>query len=229
MKKIIIAIDGLSSTGKSTLAKQIAKQLNYIYVDSGAMYRAVALYALQKKLIVGEEFNKLKMIEALPSVKVSFVYNKKLNISDVYLNDVKVNQAIRSMEVSNVVSVVAAIPQVRQQLVKLQQQMGIQKGVVMDGRDIGSVVFPNADLKLYMTANAGTRAKRRYDELLTSNSNLSLQEVLDNINLRDHLDSTRKDSPLLKSNDAIEFDNSQLSKEQQLEQIMELVNSCLDS
>ena len=229
MKKIIIAIDGLSSTGKSTLAKQIAKQLNYIYVDSGAMYRAVALYALQKKLIIGEEFNKLKMIEALPSVKVSFVYNKKLNISDVYLNDVKVNQAIRSMEVSNVVSIVAAIPQVRQQLVKLQQQMGIQKGVVMDGRDIGSVVFPNADLKLYMTANAGTRAKRRYDELLTSNSNLSLQEVLDNINLRDHLDSTRKDSPLLKSNDAIEFDNSQLSKEQQLEQIMELVNSCLDS
>ena len=229
MKKIIIAIDGLSSTGKSTLAKQIAKQLNYIYVDSGAMYRAVALYALQKKLIIGEEFNKLKMIEALPFVKVSFVYNKKLNISDVYLNDVKVNQAIRSMEVSNVVSVVAAIPQVRQQLVKLQQQMGIQKGVVMDGRDIGSVVFPNADLKLYMTANAGTRAKRRYDELLTSNSNLSLQEVLDNINLRDHLDSTRKDSPLLKSNDAIEFDNSQLSKEQQLEQIMELVNSCLDS
>jgi len=229
VKKIIIAIDGLSSTGKSTLAKQIAKQLNYIYVDSGAMYRAVALYALQKKLIIGEEFNKLKMIEAFPFVKVSFVYNKKLNISDVYLNDVKVNQAIRSMEVSNVVSVVAAIPQVRQQLVKLQQQMGIQKGVVMDGRDIGSVVFPNADLKLYMTANAGTRAKRRYDELLTSNSNLSLQEVLDNINLRDHLDSTRKDSPLLKSNDAIEFDNSQLSKEQQLEQIMELVNSCLDS
>ena len=229
MKKIIIAIDGLSSTGKSTLAKQIAKQLNYIYVDSGAMYRAVALYALQKKLIIGEEFNKLKMIEVLPSVKVSFVYNKKLNISDVYLNDVKVNQAIRSMEVSNVVSVVAAIPQVRQQLVKLQQQMGIQKGVVMDGRDIGSVVFPNADLKLYMTANAGTRAKRRYDELLTSNMNLSLKEVLDNINLRDHLDSTRKDSPLLKSNDAIEFDNSQLSKEQQLEQIMELVNSCLDS
>jgi cytidylate kinase len=229
VKKIIIAIDGLSSTGKSTLAKQIAKQLNYIYVDSGAMYRAVALYALQKKLIIGEEFNKLKMIEALPSVKVSFVYNKKLNISDVYLNDVKVNKAIRSMEVSNVVSVVAAIPQVRQQLVKLQQQMGIQKGVVMDGRDIGSVVFPNADLKLYMTANAGTRAKRRYDELLTSNMNLSLQEVLDNINLRDHLDSTRKDSPLLKSNDAIEFDNSQLSKEQQLEQIMELVNSCLDS
>lgn len=229
MKKIIIAIDGLSSTGKSTLAKQIAKLLNYIYVDSGAMYRAVALYALQKKLIIGEEFNKLKMIEALPSLKVSFVYNKKLNISDVYLNDVKVNKAIRSMEVSNVVSVVAAIPQVRQQLVKLQQQMGIQKGVVMDGRDIGSVVFPNADLKLYMTANAGIRAKRRYNELLTSNSNLSLQEVLDNINLRDHLDSTRKDSPLLKSNDAIEFDNSQLSKEQQLEKIMELVNSCLDS
>ena len=229
MKKIIIAIDGLSSTGKSTLAKQIAKQLNYIYVDSGAMYRAVALYALQKKLIIGEEFNKLKMIEALPSVKVSFVYNKKLNISDVYLNDVKVNKAIRSMEVSNVVSIVSAIPQVRQQLVKLQQQMGIQNGVVMDGRDIGTVVFPNADLKLFMTASASTRAKRRYDELLSTNSSLSLQEVLDNINLRDHLDSTRKDSPLLKSNDAIEFDNSQLSKEQQFEQIMELVNSCLDS
>ncbi len=229
MKKIIIAIDGLSSTGKSTLAKQLAKHLNYVYVDSGAMYRAVALYVLQNKLMDGGELNSLKLIKELPYIRVAFEYNMDLNTSDVYLNDVKVNQAIRSMEVSNVVSIVSAIPQVRQQLVKLQQQMGIQNGVVMDGRDIGTVVFPNADLKLFMTASASTRAKRRYDELLSTNSSLSLQEVLDNINLRDHLDSTRKDSPLLKSNDAIEFDNSQLSKEQQFEQIMELVNSCLDS
>tara|TARA_B100000497_G_scaffold115525_1_gene139140 strand:- start:818 stop:1507 length:690 start_codon:yes stop_codon:yes gene_type:complete len=229
MKKIIIAIDGLSSTGKSTLAKQLAKHLNYVYVDSGAMYRAVALYVLQNKLMDGGELNSLKLIKELPYIRVAFEYNMDLNTSDVYLNDVKVNKAIRSMEVSNVVSIVSAIPQVRQQLVKLQQQMGIQNGVVMDGRDIGTVVFPNADLKLFMTASASTRAKRRYDELLSTNSSLSLQEVLDNINLRDHLDSTRKDSPLLKSNDAIEFDNSQLSKEQQFEQIMELVNSCLDS
>lgn len=229
MKKIIIAIDGLSSTGKSTLAKQLAKHLNYLYVDSGAMYRAVALYVLQNKLMDGGELNSLKLIKELPYIRVTFEYNIDLNTSDVYLNDVKVNKAIRSMEVSNVVSIVSAIPQVRQQLVKLQQQMGIQNGVVMDGRDIGTVVFPNADLKLFMTASASTRAKRRYDELLSTNSSLSLQEVLDNINLRDHLDSTRKDSPLLKSNDAIEFDNSQLSKEQQFEQIMELVNSCLDS
>jgi len=229
MKKIIIAIDGLSSTGKSTLAKQLAKHLNYVYVDSGAMYRAVALYVLQNKLMDGGELNSLKLIKELPYIRVAFEYNIDLNTSDVYLNDVKVNKAIRSMEVSNVVSIVSAIPQVRQQLVKLQQQMGIQNGVVMDGRDIGTVVFPNADLKLFMTASASTRAKRRYDELLSTNSSLSLQEVLDNINLRDHLDSTRKDSPLLKSNDAIEFDNSQLSKEQQFEQIMELVNSCLDS
>lgn len=229
MKKIIIAIDGLSSTGKSTLAKQLAKHLNYVYVDSGAMYRAVALYVLQNKLMDGGELNSLKLIKELPYIRVTFEYNIDLNTSDVYLNDVKVNKAIRSMEVSNVVSIVSAIPQVRQQLVKLQQQMGIQNGVVMDGRDIGTVVFPNADLKLFMTASASTRAKRRYDELLSTNSSLSLQEVLDNINLRDHLDSTRKDSPLLKSNDAIEFDNSQLSKEQQFEQIMELVNSCLDS
>ena len=229
MKKIIIAIDGLSSTGKSTLAKQLAKHLNYVYVDSGAMYRAVALYVLQNKLMDGGELNSLKLIKELPYIRVAFEYNLDLNTSDVYLNDVKVNKAIRSMEVSNVVSIVSAIPQVRQQLVKLQQQMGIQNGVVMDGRDIGTVVFPNADLKLFMTASASTRAKRRYDELLSTNSSLSLQEVLDNINLRDHLDSTRKDSPLLKSNDAIEFDNSQLSKEQQFEQIMELVNSCLDS
>ena len=229
MKKIIIAIDGLSSTGKSTLAKQLAKHLNYVYVDSGAMYRAVALYVLQNKLMDGGELNSLKLKKELPYIRVAFEYNMDLNTSDVYLNDVKVNKAIRSMEVSNVVSIVSAIPQVRQQLVKLQQQMGIQNGVVMDGRDIGTVVFPNADLKLFMTASASTRAKRRYDELLSTNSSLSLQEVLDNINLRDHLDSTRKDSPLLKSNDAIEFDNSQLSKEQQFEQIMELVNSCLDS
>ena len=229
MKKIIIAIDGLSSTGKSTLAKQLAKHLNYVYVDSGAMYRAVALYVLQNKLMDGGELNSLKLIKELPYIRVAFEYNMDLNTSDVYLNDVKVNKAIRSMEVSNVVSIVSAIPQVRQQLVKLQQQMGIKNGVVMDGRDIGTVVFPNADLKLFMTASASTRAKRRYDELLSTNSSLSLQEVLDNINLRDHLDSTRKDSPLLKSNDAIEFDNSQLSKEQQFEQIMELVNSCLDS
>ena len=227
MKKIIIAIDGLSSTGKSTLAKRLAKHLNYTYVDSGAMYRAVALYVLEKKLINGGELNTPKMIIELPNISIAFEHNMDINSFDVYLNDVKVSKAIRSMEVSNAVSIVAAIPQVRQQLVRLQQQMGAQKGIVMDGRDIGTVVFPNAELKLFMTASANIRAKRRYDELSTNSSSPSLQEVLDNINLIDELDSTRKDSPLLKSNDAIEFDNSQLSQEQQFEKIMELVNSCL--
>ena len=229
MKKITIAIDGFSSTGKSTLAKQLAHHLQYVYVDSGAMYRAVALYALQNNLIKGSDLKTAQLIHKLPLVMVTFDYNKVLESSEVYLNGTNVHEAVRSMEVSNAVSIVATVPEVRHQLVTLQQQMGSQKGIVMDGRDIGTVVFPDAELKLFITASADTRANRRYEELAVNNSNLSLQAVLDNINLRDHLDSTREDSPLFKANDAVEIDNSNLSKEQQFEQVMKLVNSKLVS
>ena len=229
MKKITIAIDGFSSTGKSTLAKQLAKHLHYVYVDSGAMYRAVALYALQNNLINGADLKTSQLISKLPLIKVTFVYNEVLKSSEVYLNNMNVNEKVRSMEVSNAVSIVATVPEVRQQLVKLQQQMGSQKGIVMDGRDIGTVVFPTAELKLFMTASADTRAKRRYKELAVNDSNLSFKAVLDNINLRDHLDSTREDSPLFKANDAVELDNSNLSKKEQFDQVMKLVNSKLES
>ena len=229
MKKITIAIDGFSSTGKSTLAKQLAKHLQYVYVDSGAMYRAVALYALQNNLINGADLKTSQLISKLPLIKVTFVYNEVLKSSEVYLNNMNVNEKVRSMEVSNAVSIVATVPEVRQQLVKLQQQMGSQKGIVMDGRDIGTVVFPTAELKLFMTASADTRAKRRYKELAVNDSNLSFKAVLDNINLRDHLDSTREDSPLFKANDAVEIDNSNLSKKEQFDQVMKLVNSKLES
>jgi len=229
VKKIIIAIDGFSSTGKSTLAKLLAQQLQYVYVDSGAMYRAVALYVLQNNLTNGSDLKTDQLIHKLPLIKVTFENNKVLKSSEVYLNGTNVNEVVRSMEVSNVVSIVATVPEVRQQLVTLQQQIGRQKGIVMDGRDIGTVVFPNAELKLFMTASANIRAKRRYEELAVNDSNLSFQAVLDNINLRDHLDSTREDSPLFKANDAVEIDNSNLSKQDQFEQVMKLVNSKLVS
>jgi|TARA_B110000971_G_scaffold184981_1_gene192940 cytidylate kinase len=227
VKKITIAIDGFSSTGKSTLAKQLAQHLKYVYVDSGAMYRAVALYALQNKLIIGTDLKTSQLVKELPFVKVTFVYNEILKTSEVYLNDENVNDAVRTMEVSNAVSIVAAVAEVRQQLVKLQQQMGSQKGIVMDGRDIGTVVFTDAELKLFMTASSNTRAKRRFDELAATDSKVSFQAVLDNINSRDHLDSTRQDSPLYKAKDAIEIDNSNLSKKEQFDQVMSLVNTKL--
>ena len=227
MKKITIAIDGFSSTGKSTLAKQLAQHLKYIYVDSGAMYRAVALYALQNKLIDGAGLKTSQLINALSAINVTFIYNENLKTSEVYLNDVNVNKDVRTMAVSTAVSIVATVAEVRQQLVDLQQQMGSKKGIVMDGRDIGTVVFPDAELKLFMTASSETRAKRRFDELAVTESKVSFQAVLDNINSRDHLDSTREDSPLYKAKDAVEIDNSNLSKEQQFDQVMSLVNTKL--
>lgn len=227
MKKITIAIDGFSSTGKSTLAKQLAQKLQYVYVDSGAMYRAVALYALNHKLIIDKKLNREVLINHLPEIKVSFRYNEQLKASEIYLNGENVNAAIRTMEVSNSVSIVATVPEVRQQLVELQQEMGAHKGIVMDGRDIGTVVFPDAELKLFMTASADTRAQRRYDELIQSGAEVTYEAVLENITSRDHIDSTREDSPLFKSDDAIGIDNSNLDMEQQFEQVMKLVNSRL--
>ena len=227
MKKITIAIDGFSSTGKSTLAKQLAQKLQYVYVDSGAMYRAVALYTLQQNLIQDTILDTESLIKHLPSIKVTFQYNESLKASEIYLNGENVNTEIRSMEVSNAVSRVATVPEVRQQLVALQQQMGVHKGIVMDGRDIGTVVFPDAELKLFMKASAHTRAQRRYDELIGSGTDVTFKAVLENITSRDHLDSTREDSPLFKAADAIEIDNSNLSLDEQFGKVLALVQSKL--
>lgn len=229
MNKITIAIDGYSSTGKSTVAKQLAKALGYVYVDSGAMYRAVTLYAMQNKLISDDFFNKKQLIAQLKDIDISFKFNEQLGIAEVYLNGQNVEKEIRSLEVSQCVSQVSAIAQVRQQLVKQQQFFGKHKGVVMDGRDIGSVVFPEAELKIFMTASADIRAKRRYQELLEKGENISFEDVLENVKSRDHLDSTRKDSPLIKVKDSIVIDNSHLTPEQQFKKILSLAKEKIES
>ncbi|QRE24755.1 (d)CMP kinase [Flavobacterium psychrophilum] len=225
MKKITIAIDGFSSTGKSTLAKQLANHLGYIFVDSGAMYRAITYYALQNEYINQDLFNKEKLIKNLPQIKLEFQFNPKLGFAEMYLNDANVEKEIRTIKVSNYVSQVAAISQVRAKLVEQQQQMGKNKGIVMDGRDIGTVVFPTAELKIFMTASAQTRAQRRYDEMSSNSENVSYDEALKNVQERDFIDTHREDSPLVKANDAIEIDNSHLSREEQFKIVLDLVNN----
>ncbi|ANW95494.1 cytidylate kinase [Wenyingzhuangia fucanilytica] len=226
--KITIAIDGFSSTGKSTVAKQLAKELGYIYVDTGAMYRTVALYALQNGFAKDGEVEEEKLIQDLSKIQIDFKYNNQLGFSEVYLNGVNVETKIREMEVSSYVSKVASISAVRQKLVALQQEMGKSKGIVMDGRDIGTVVFPNAELKLFMNASAKTRAQRRFDELQAKgNTEVSYDEVYENVVERDTLDTTRADSPLEMAKDAIEIDNSNLSREEQFDKILSLVKAKL--
>ncbi|MFD1292757.1 (d)CMP kinase [Lutibacter holmesii] len=227
MKKITIAIDGFSSTGKSTVAKQLAKKLAYVYVDSGAMYRAVTLYAMKQNFISNDYFDVENLILTLDTIKISFIYNAKLGFAEVYLNDVNVEHEIRTLQVSQLVSKVAEISEVRKKLVEQQQQMGLNKGVVMDGRDIGTVVFPNAELKLFMNASAEKRAQRRYDELTERGDIVTFEEILKNVKYRDHIDSTREDSPLIKAEDAVEFDNSNLTLEEQFEQIYKIVETKL--
>ena len=226
-KKIIIAIDGFSSTGKSTIAKQLAKHLNYIYVDTGAMYRAVTLYAMQNDLIDKNSFDKQQLINDLNLIQLSFTFNPVLGFAEMYLNGVNVEKEIRSIEVSKFVSKVSEISEVRKKLVQEQQQMGKDKGIVMDGRDIGTVVFPDAELKLFMTASADKRAVRRYKELIDRGDNVKYDEILQNVQERDRIDSSRKDSPLVKAEDAIEFDNSDMGLNEQFERIMSLVNDRL--
>lgn len=222
MSKITIAIDGFSSTGKSTIAKQLAKQLNYIYVDTGAMYRAVTYFALEHELIGEGFFHPEKLIEKLNDIRITFQFNEALGFAEVYLNGKNIEADIRTLKVSKYVSPVATISEVRQKLVEQQQLMGKDKGIVMDGRDIGTVVFPDAELKIFMIASAETRAKRRYKELLERGHNLSYNEVLENVTTRDRIDSTREDSPLTKAEDAIEIDNSNLTIEEQLTKLLEL-------
>ncbi|MFL0061576.1 (d)CMP kinase [Tenacibaculum maritimum] len=223
-KKITIAIDGFSSTGKSTIAKQLAKKLGYIYVDTGAMYRAVTLYAMNQNFISNDAFDSNGLINNLNHIKLSFLFNENLGYAEMYLNGKNVEKQIRTIEVSKLVSLVSTISEVRKKLVDAQQEMGKNKGIVMDGRDIGTVVFPNAELKLYMTASADKRAKRRYKELIDRGDKVNYSEILHNVQERDRIDSTRKDSPLFKASDAIEFDNSDMGLEEQFERIMSLVN-----
>ncbi|AUS06809.1 (d)CMP kinase [Pseudotamlana carrageenivorans] len=227
MNKITIAIDGFSSTGKSTVAKQLAKHLGYVYVDTGAMYRSVAYYAMQNGLITKESFNVEALVDQLSNINITFKFNDALGFAEVYLNDVNIEKDIRTLEVSKFVSTVASVSAVRKKLVEQQQKMGENKGVVMDGRDIGTVVFPNAELKLFMVASAETRAKRRYQELIEKGDKVTYEAVLKNVEERDFLDTTRADSPLVKAEDAIEFDNSILNKEEQFEKLLDLVETKL--
>lgn len=219
MKKITIAIDGFSSTGKSTLAKQLAKELGYVYVDTGAMYRAITLFAMNNGCIGAGSENIDELVQELSKIQLKFVFNDELGFSEMYLNDRNVEREIRKMEVSRNVSRIAEIEQVRTKLVDLQQKMGTEKGIVMDGRDIGSVVFPDAELKIFMTASPEKRAYRRYKELLDRGEKVTYEEVLENVEKRDYIDSHREFSPLMKAKDAVEFDNSDMGLKEQFERM----------
>lgn len=213
--KINIAIDGYSSCGKSTLAKAIAKQLDYVFIDTGAMYRAVTLFAIENKLINGV-LNEIELISRLPQIEITFEFNKERGTSDVLLNGKNVETEIRQMKVSEKVSLVAAVKEVRKKLVELQQKMGNKKGVVMDGRDIGTVVFPFAELKIFMTANKEVRANRRFEELQSKSEKTTLELVKANLEQRDYIDTNRKEDPLRQAEDAKVLDNSELSREEQI-------------
>ena len=227
MKKITIAIDGFSSTGKSTLAKQIANQLGYIYVDTGAMYRAVTYFAMQHNFISETHLHTKELIKNLSDITLQFRFNETLGFAEMYLNNENIEQAIRTIEVSRLVSKIAEISEVRAKLVEQQQQMGQNKGIVMDGRDIGTVVFPDADLKLFMIASPQTKAQRRFEELIEKGQKVTFEEVLQNVQERDYIDTHREDSPLVKADEAIEIDNSNLTKKEQFELVMELVKDIL--
>ncbi|MCO6173579.1 (d)CMP kinase [Flavobacterium sp. NRK F10] len=223
MKKIIIAIDGFSSTGKSTLAKQLAKELGYVYVDTGAMYRAVTYFAMQNHWVSEEHLDKEQVAQNLNKVQLRFQFNDTLGFAEMYLNGENVEKEIRTLEVSQKVSRIAEISEVRAKLVQQQQEMGQDKGIVMDGRDIGTVVFPEAELKIFMTASAETRAERRYKELLDKGQTVTYEEVLENVEQRDYIDTHREDSPLVQAEDAVVIDNSDLTREEQFAKVMELV------
>ncbi|MFT7252444.1 MAG: cytidylate kinase [Flavobacterium sp.] len=223
MKKITIAIDGFSSTGKSTLAKQLANHLGYVYVDTGAMYRAVTFYAMQNNLVSEDHLDKESLIKALPTINLQFQFNEKLGFAEMYVNGTNVENEIRTLDVSRCVSQVAEVSEVRSKLVASQQEMGKNKAIVMDGRDIGTVVFPDAELKIFMNSSAQTRAERRYNELIEKGQKVTFEEVLENVLERDYIDTHREDSPLVKADDAIEINNSTLTKQEQFELVLKLV------
>ncbi|WP_430817611.1 (d)CMP kinase [Carboxylicivirga sp. RSCT41] len=222
-KKAIIAIDGHSSCGKSTVAKDLAKELGYVYIDTGAMYRTVTLFAMRNRLIADGRIDEAGLQKDLSNIHISFKYQPEEKKNETFLNGESVEDEIRGLEVSNNVSAISTIGFVRRRLVELQQEMGNEGGIVMDGRDIGTVVFPDADLKLFMTASAEIRAQRRYDELTEKGEKVDFDAILENVKQRDHIDSTREESPLKQADDAVVLDNSKLNKEQQLEWIIDVL------
>ncbi|WP_289040809.1 (d)CMP kinase [Zobellia russellii] len=228
MSKITIAIDGFSSTGKSTLAKQLAKELGYVYVDTGAMYRAITLFAMRNGFIGGKEERLEDLVKLLPKIRLKFVPNPDLGFAEMYLNNENVEKEIRTMQVSKHVSRIAELEQVRYMLVEMQKAMGKEKGIVMDGRDIGTVVFPDAELKIFMTASPQARATRRYKELLDRGEEVSYEDVLENVQKRDFIDSHREFSPLRKADNAIEFDNSDMGLKEQFERLLSIADRCIE-
>jgi CMP/dCMP kinase len=224
MKKIIITIDGWSSCGKSTLAKQLAKQLGYVYIDSGAMYRAITLYFLRNH-IDWTDTNEVN--EAIKNISIEFEFNLKSQQSEIVLNGENVEYVIRDLVIAEKVSDVAAIKEVRSFAVAQQQKMGEKKGVVMDGRDIGTTVFPNAELKIFMTADIAVRVERRFKEMFEKNPNITIEEVKSNLEMRDYIDSNREVSPLRKANDAVEIDNTHISMEEQLKIAFDLAKKLI--
>ncbi len=224
MKKLIIAIDGFSSCGKSTMAKALAKRINYLYIDSGAMYRIITLAALRNNLINNQIVDEEKLQEVLKSIEITFKFNEQIQKHESYLNGENVENEIRTITVSDNVSVISKIGFVRTEMVKQQQALGTQKCIVMDGRDIGTVVFPTAELKIFVTADPDIRAMRRYKELMEKGDSVTYEEVKANIEKRDFIDQNRDIAPLKKADDAIVLDNSNLNQEQQLEWVVNLIN-----
>jgi len=228
MKKITIAIDGHSSCGKSTMAKDLAREVGYVYVDTGAMYRSVTLYALRNGLFTDEGIKEDELRQQMPNIQISFKFNAETGRPDTYLNGELVEDKIRTMEVSSHVSPIATLGFVREAMVAQQQQMGKDKGVVMDGRDIGTVVFPDAELKIFVTASAEVRAQRRYDELKDKGMEADFDDILKNVQERDYIDSHREVSPLKKADDAIELDNSHMTIPEQKEWLMQRFNEAVN-
>ena len=226
--KIVVAIDGHSSCGKSTIAKAVASKFGYIFIDSGAMYRAVALFALRQNLIADGSVKWQELIGLLPEIHIEFRYNPETQRSDTFLNGENVEEEIRQLTVSQNVSPVAAIAEVRAAMVRIQREIGKNKGIVMDGRDIGTVVFPDAELKLFVTATAEIRAQRRFDELTAKGENVSYEEILQNVLERDRIDSTREASPLRRADDALILDNSHMTREEQLVWVINRVQERLE-
>lgn len=216
-RKIVIAVDGFSSCGKSTFAKMVAARLGYIFIDTGAMYRAVTLWAIENGCVTNGILDEEKLVASLDRIHIDFRFNPDRGASDIYVDGEWVEGKIRTITVSNLVSAVSAIGEVRDRMVAMQQEMGREKGVVMDGRDIGTVVFPDAELKIFMTADPAVRAERRYAELTAKGEQVSREEIVENILLRDHLDQTRAISPLRKADDAIVLDNGQMTLQQEME------------
>jgi len=227
MPDIIIAIDGHSSTGKSTLAKRLANALGYVFIDTGAMYRAVTLYAIQQGFMKDNILDKKKLISTLPDLELKFVFNPEKGLADMYMNGQNVSDEIRNLTVSQQVSQVATLAEVRKKLVSLQHEMGKQKRIVMDGRDIGTVVFPEAELKIFMTAAPEIRAQRRFDEMRATTRNITFEEVLENVKHRDLIDTTREESPLRQAPDAIVIDNSNLTKDEQFDSVLGMARALI--